>query len=125
MVKSGNQVARGVLVLDGVGCLVSSVAVAASPRLVGVIDESMRSRPWIVGALAATGTMMTAGGLRSGSPTALRSAAVANAGWVAGCALAVPGRTGWGLRLVSATALLDATMGVLQLHLAASSSAQR
>lgn len=115
---AGTRAARRVLVVDGVGCLATSLVVAASPRLLRIVDKSTKSRPWIAGALVATGTVMTVGGLRSASPTTLRAAAVTNAGWVTVCVLAVPRQTGWGLRLVSVTALLDATMGVLQWQLA-------
>ncbi len=113
-----NRAKQLVLMLDGAGCLAASLAVAASPALIGVVDSSRRSRPWIAGALAATGTLMTVGGVRSASPATLRAAAATNAGWVTACVLAAPRQAGWGLRLVAVTALLDACMGVLQWRLA-------
>jgi hypothetical protein len=114
----GTRLARTVLLIDGVGGLAASLAVAASPELVRMVDASTRSRPWIAGALVVTGTLMTADGLRSAGPRALRTAAVMNALWATGCAFAAPHESGWGLRLVSATALLDAGMGVFQWRLA-------
>jgi hypothetical protein len=114
----GSRVARTVLLIDGVGCLAASLAVAVSPQLVRLVDPSTRSRPWIAGALVMTGTLMTAGGLRSAGPRALRTAAAVNALWVTACAFAAPQESGWGPRLVSATAMLDAGMGVLQWRLA-------
>lgn len=118
MTTLNDRVASSVLVLDGVGCLAASLVVALSPRLAATVDKSTASRPWIASALAVTGALMTAGGLRPASVATLRTAAVTNASWVAVCALAVPQQTGWGRRLVATTAALDAAMGVLQWQLA-------
>lgn len=47
----GSRAARRVLVIHGLGCLATSLAVAASSRLVRTVDPSTKSRPWIAGAL--------------------------------------------------------------------------
>src|SRR6187455_981142 len=83
--------ARGILLLDAVGCAAAAGAVGALPSVFAIVDPSLRSR-FPVG-VALTGTAVVCGlGARKAVPTrrALGAAACANAAWVAVGLAALP-----------------------------------
>lgn len=108
--------ARGLLVLDGVGCAAAGGVVLASKPLVRFVDPSLRARVPLAVALGATSALLLAGARRPepANPDLERAAAV-NAAWAATClvALARPAST-TGAVLIAVTAVLDGATGAAQ-----------
>ncbi|WP_062393522.1 hypothetical protein [Gordonia phthalatica] len=109
-------VARAVLVVDGGGCLAAAAALMADRRVGDLVHPSQAWRLPVGLALGATSTILLGSAARQ-SPTqsAMRCAALVNAGWVAACvaALSRPLPTS-GRVLVGTTFALDAAVGTAQ-----------
>lgn len=115
MPMSREQTARAVLVVDAVGCAVTASLLVVAPSALRPIDRHLATRWRLVAALTTTAVLCAIGGARPRpDDLALTAAALANAGWVVVCVVALPRQRGLGARLVAATALLDAMAGGLQ-----------
>jgi hypothetical protein len=106
--------AKGLLLLDAVGCAGAAAAIIAMPSAFRVVDPSLKAQLPVAVALTGTATLC-ARGAATPNRRALTAAAVANAAWVAVCLAALPRRpTATGKTLMLSTAVLDGAAGGLQ-----------
>lgn len=110
------ELARGILLVDGVGCAAAALVVLTQRRLVGLVDPTLRARWPLVAALGATSATLLLGARnRRPADRDLARAAAVNAAWVTAClaALRRPA-TRTGAALIATTAALDGATGAVQ-----------
>ncbi|MBT0770444.1 hypothetical protein KIH74_15985 [Kineosporia sp. J2-2] len=112
------RLGRLVLNTDALGCLGAGAAVSSAPSVYRFVDSSGTSRPFVAAALMLSSRLLRPAAGRPPGP-ALRRGALLNLAWVLLCLAVLPKqRTAVGRSLVASTALLDATMAVVQWRLA-------
>ena len=106
---------RVVLLADGVGCAVAGIASFGRKRHLPADDPLARQRVPLVFALFGTSAALVSSSVHCRDSDLERSTSV-NALWVAWCAVNYPKcRTRTTRSLVGATAILDLTMGIVQM----------